>query len=144
MPAALKQSIVQHCRTCDQTADFTRQDARECRECAKTRVRAWREANPEKYRAGYQRDNNKKEQRRAALIESRYGITVAQYEQMLEDQAGCCKVCSTGGVTLDIDHDHATGEVRGLLCRRCNLTLGLYNDNADHLEALASYLRGTL
>jgi hypothetical protein len=55
-----------------------------------------------------------------------YGITVAEYEQMLAHQGGVCYLCSNPPKTkrLSVDHDHKTGAVRGLLCYRCNLRLG--------------------
>lgn len=58
-------------------------------------------------------------------LQTRYGITVEDYERMLAEQGGRCKVTDCrrlpGKRRLDVDHNHQTGEVRGLLCRRCNL-----------------------
>ncbi len=71
------------------------------------------------------------------------GVTDADYERLLTAQGGHCALCPTKPKTrrLHVDHDHATGRVRGLLCYRCNRALpaGL---NADwHLRA-AGYLNG--
>ena len=54
-----------------------------------------------------------------------YGITDAEYIQMWKEQEGKCKLCGKdiGEKYLDIDHDHFTGKIRGLLCRSCNLML---------------------
>lgn len=66
------------------------------------------------------------------------------YYEMLRKQNGCCAVCKEkmSGQRLRVDHDHATGIVRGLLCFRCNTTLGSTKDNPQLLRELASYLDG--
>lgn len=64
---------------------------------------------------------------------------------MLEEQGERCKICGEeSGCTrrnaLHLDHDHATGELRGLLCPRCNMGLGHFKDNPKLLRAAAAYL----
>lgn len=56
--------------------------------------------------------------------------------------AGTCEVCGAGAGTrrLHVDHDHTTGELRGLLCNGCNLTLGHVKDDRSRLHALIAYL----
>lgn len=76
----------------------------------------------------------------------RYGLTEDQYQKILKEQDFACQICKTKEpssvhTAFYIDHDHATGEVRGLLCRRCNLILGYANDNLDILEASIAYLK---
>lgn len=76
---------------------------------------------------------------------SKYGITAAQYEQMLAEQGGKCAICGTkeegrGYEWLHVDHDHATGAVRGLLCALCNFGLGKFKDNPDWLRRAAEYV----
>jgi hypothetical protein len=70
-------------------------------------------------------------------------FTQAEYDIMLAEQdgkcAGCNGECSTGRA-LCLDHDHATGRVRGLLCFNCNSLLGKVKDDPLHLMRLASYL----
>lgn len=63
--------------------------------------------------------------RRAGNIRTKYGITVTQYQEMLERQEGKCKICGLetpghGAKHMPVDHDHITGEVRALLCVYCN------------------------
>jgi hypothetical protein len=72
-----------------------------------------------------------------------YGIGPDQYAAMLEAQDGGCAIChgqSMDGKGLHVDHDHATGRNRGLLCDRCNRGLGLFRDDAALLRAAADYL----
>lgn len=73
----------------------------------------------------------------------KYGLTQEQYEELLTRQDGKCAVCKTpmDGVRNEhIDHDHATGQVRGLLCSHCNTAIGKFKDNPDILIAAAQYL----
>lgn len=72
-----------------------------------------------------------------------YGITVEQFDAMLVEQGGVCKVCSgpaMGKGRYHVDHDHETGLVRGLLCHKCNVALGMVRDSISHLQALIDYL----
>lgn len=74
----------------------------------------------------------------------RFGITRADYEAMLEAQGGVCWICKreqSSGRLLAIDHDHSTGDVRGLLCTRCNQGLGFFQDNIDYLAKAIEYLK---
>lgn len=73
-----------------------------------------------------------------------YGITVADYERLLTEQGGGCAICDIAidnERRLAIDHDHITGEVRGLLCRACNQGLGQFGDDPERLERAGMYLR---
>lgn len=79
------------------------------------------------------------QQRRKQL--RRYGMTLEQYDEMLREQGGACLGCARQPEgNLYVDHDHATGLVRGLLCRDCNSALGLVRDDPTVLVALAAYL----
>jgi hypothetical protein len=72
----------------------------------------------------------------------KYGLTQEDFDGMVEDQGGACALC--GQVPVDllcVDHDHKTGEVRKLLCRKHNMALGLFADDPDLLEAAARYVR---
>lgn len=82
-------------------------------------------------------------QLREIHLRNKFGITPAQYDEILERQGGMCAVCGappTRGISLHVDHDHGTGEIRGLLCFRCNNGIGLYHESTDLLERAASYL----
>lgn len=69
-----------------------------------------------------------------------YGITSERYAQMKAEQSDACAICLRERA-LVIDHSHATGVVRGLLCRECNAGLGLFRDNPDALERASAYLK---
>jgi hypothetical protein len=67
------------------------------------------------------------------------GITVKLYQELWERQNGMCRICLRRKAT-DLDHCHATGRFRGLLCAACNRILGTVQDNAELLRKLADYL----
>lgn len=83
-----------------------------------------------------------------------YGITLEQYNILLEEQNGKCATCETtepggrksgrGGGTnvFVVDHCHKTGAVRGLLCHSCNRAMGLLGDNINVIESMIEYLQG--
>jgi predicted nucleic acid-binding Zn ribbon protein len=78
-----------------------------------------------------------------------YGLTPEQYAVMLADQEDRCAICRVdlpgGKGGWHVDHDHGTGRIRGLLCHRCNLGLGNFQDDANRLQAAYDYLmRGTV
>lgn len=110
------------------------------KEVKNARARKWlkedREKNPEKYR-------NKD------LIKN-FGISLDEYNVLLEKQNGVCAICGNPERTrhnntdrirnLAVDHCHKTGRVRGLLCTACNQGLGNFRDNPDYLAKSISYL----
>jgi hypothetical protein len=77
---------------------------------------------------------------------SLYGLTLEDYDNMLDRQDEVCKICKNicpTGKNLSIDHDHKTGKVRGLLCKNCNIGLGSFFDNIDFLESAVLYLKSS-
>ena len=76
---------------------------------------------------------------RKMRLRQKYGLTPEQYEQMRAEQGGCA-ICGRDDETLCVDHDHTTGEVRGLLCSRCNRGLGLLGDHLSGLQSAVRYL----
>jgi len=80
---------------------------------------------------------------RRAMLKKKFGMTLEEYNLMLEQQHGVCKICGgtkTNGVHLAVDHDHATGKVRGLLCSGCNTGLGGFRDDPRNLLKASLYL----
>lgn len=88
--------------------------------------RAWRAANPDRVREAERRQT--------------YGITPEEFARLFEQQAGRCKICRQRDADC-VDHDHATGRVRALLCMHCNAGLGLLRDSPALLRAAAAYLQ---
>lgn len=74
----------------------------------------------------------------------KFGITEDDYNKMFESQVGLCAICHNpeNGIKLAVDHCHDTGKVRGLLCKRCNMGIGLLGDNPDTIISAAMYLKG--
>lgn len=75
----------------------------------------------------------------------RYGVSPEQVEQMLASQGGACAICRTTepgghGNTWHVDHNHTTGDVRGVLCSTCNTALGQFRDSPEILLAAIRYL----
>ena len=90
------------------------------------------------------------ESRRATIRNStlkyRYGITQEEYEEIFNKQEGRCSICdktSNRYLTnnLDIDHDHNTGKVRGLLCNNCNRGIGHLQEDVNILRKAIEYLK---
>ena len=98
------------------------------------RVRQKRKSDPEFCER--ERARAKERWRRTA-----YGLTTEDYHRMLMEQNDACAICKQNScVRLCVDHCHATGKVRGLLCHKCNSGLGLYNDDSNRLREAAAYV----
>lgn len=79
-------------------------------------------------------------------LRSNYGITEIQYNELLKSQNEVCAIChkpETGkrNKRLCVDHNHSTGKIRGLLCNKCNVILGQYNDDKEVFLRIYSYLK---
>lgn len=119
-------------RVRDQKADWYKRN----RAKSLTRVAQWRKNNPEGEFNGY--------------LRRKYGLTREQYNTMLASQEGKCGICggpptgkSKNGrahTRFDIDHDHVTKKVRGLLCHPCNVLLGQARDKVEILQAAILWL----
>lgn len=99
------------------------------------KVKNWGENNPDK--------------KREYRLKSVFGISSIEYEERLEKQKGVCAICGLGESARDkngkirpltIDHNHSTGEIRGLLCSRCNCGLGQFKDSPDILKTAMEYI----
>ena len=79
---------------------------------------------------------------RKSHIKRTYGLSLEDYQSILLSQGGVCAICQKdfGRTGPSVDHDHLTGRVRGLLCRRCNSGIGMLDDSIDLVLRAASYL----
>lgn len=129
-----RQPVVRVCVDCKQESDDWRVNTRvvvRCRDCQF-------EANTRNKNKGRKQAMRKWQLRRL------YNMSLEEYDLLWEKQNGTCAICkqiNANGRRLSIDHDHSTGEIRGLLCARCNTMLGwvdLYSKEID------TYLSGRL
>ena len=128
------------CRKCGEIKPLTdfRASRPKCRACEREEARDWYRTN---------RDLAIPRQRDRRILRL-YGISAEEYAARLLEQHGVCAVCHQPetsirkGVVmqLSVDHDHADGHVRGLLCNNCNRMLGLAEDSQERLKQLLYYL----
>jgi len=132
------------------------------------RMTRWPKNNPEKFKAtqkryaqsekgkkAIKRNQQKfvktkkgKRRNRKAWLKAAYKMTLEQYDEMFEAQNGVCAICgrpetaTLNGIAkrLAVDHNHETGEIRGLLCHKCNGTLGYVDESIDILLSIIIYL----
>ncbi len=119
-----------------------------CKRCDKKRRDDYNEKHEAKVVAARKvyYDVNKDKIRSKVLLKS-YGIDSEEYDRLLCLQSGVCAICKRPEackrrgkiLPLSVDHDHATGKVRGLLCTICNRGLGCFKDNPELLRSAAAY-----
>lgn len=138
----------------------------ECKICCDKRNKKWQLANPEKYKAVMKHQREKHKTRYLAKQRQTYhatdpvtrykkktyyrlrgyGLTQIQYDSIFLGQNGLCAICNKPPdgerwKKLCIDHDHSTGQVRGLLCSTCNTALGKFQDSQELLQKAIDYLK---
>lgn len=125
--------------------------------CKKCYDKVYRTANLEK-RCKYYKDWRKRHPgykhptrssykgRREHQLHTLYNITLQIYNEMLEGQGGVCAIClgppNRNKKIFDVDHCHKTGKIRGLLCNRCNSSMGFLKDDPILVERMLNYLNG--
>ncbi len=144
------------CRTC--TYAYNREWCR--RNPEKVRAQAIRQnAKPEtrEYRAAYARRPEQRAKRkeysrerwtqpeirrreRDRQLRQKYGISEQDFVALAAQQRGVCAICASSD-RLAVDHDHVTGKVRGLLCRKCNWAIGNFDDSPEILAEALRYLK---
>jgi hypothetical protein len=70
----------------------------------------------------------------------KYGVTSETVRALYTEQKGICPICEFWFEKLDVDHDHVTGFIRGLLCGNCNRALGIFSDDPERLQRAITYL----
>lgn len=101
------------------------------------------------WKRAYRKQPEQQIKRKDYEFKKNFGITVVEYNKMLNEQGGLCAICHQEetfvlkGVkhSLAVDHDHLKGKIRGLLCRSCNQALGLMKDNTENLQNAIQYLK---
>jgi hypothetical protein len=100
----------------------------ECKDCTNARQKA----------------NYDPQKSRAKNLKNRFGLSLEEYDFMLEQQGDCCAICGTDSPgshgRFVVDHNHTTNEVRGLLCWSCNVGIGHLQDNPQILLSAFNYL----
>lgn len=102
---------------------------------------AYKAANPEQHHATQERY---RKANRDKITARRYGMLAYEYTAMVDAADGRCTICREAPEArrfLHVDHHHATGKVRGLLCHHCNTALGLMKEDTARLAAAVEYLR---
>ncbi len=107
--------------------------ASDCKHCAKIRMKEYRGAG----------DNTNKEHNRRNNLK-KIGMSLEEYDEMFDDQGSRCAICrkKQGNLrTFNVDHDHVTGKTRGIICNRCNIGLGCFDDDIDAVRKVLKYLK---
>ena len=140
-------------------SDGHRNECRDCyREIARARyardpaksiaaVKRWQQENAERlndYRRTRRQLPEVKRQQRDGYYRRTYGISADEVDEMLDAQNGGCAICGEKPprlASMHVDHDHAHGHLRGLLCSTCNQGLGQFRDDPAVLLRAIVYLR---
>ena len=117
------------CGKCDRLTPRRGEQNGACRPCTYLSNAKWRAKNKAKDQMI----------QKYGAIKRAYGLSKEGYDALVESQKGHCAICN-GMSSLDVDHDHITGEIRGMLCRPCNTALGLFRDSPDNLKKAIAYL----
>ncbi len=88
--------------------------------------------------------NNKDTHRHFNLLK-KFGISLDEYNIRLKEQSGKCMICcgKDNDKNMPVDHCHKTGKIRGILCSKCNLALGLFGDDINKLKSAIKYLNNS-
>lgn len=141
------------CSVCHKEVDVKERygTSRKCKPCFLKRCQEWRDKNKSKTQA-YSREWQRKHPECAHKhkLKHRYSMSIEEYNNKLKRQKGVCAICgepetkiykSSGRLhQLSVDHNHITGENRGLLCDSCNKAIGLFKENVEILKRAIEYM----
>lgn len=119
-----------HCKDCNAESYYLRKVKNPAK--MRKQQRRWRKLNPRTPAQSYK-----------MALKSKYGLSVEDFNALLDKQDNRCVICSekfTSTKHRHVDHCHTTKKVRGLLCQFCNTGLGNFRDSPDRLRAAANYL----
>lgn len=135
--------MMKTCTACEETKPLSafylngqKKRHSKCRPCRNAQFKTWRES-----------PSGREWKRRQTY--SKVGISVPDYDAMLNAQGGVCAICGKverkrrngRTVLLSVDHNHTTGIVRGLLCHKCNSGIGAFGDNPNVVAVAVAYLQ---
>jgi hypothetical protein len=106
------------------------------------RVMKWQRENRERYlerQRGHRGTPAKKLSNRKSHLKRKYGLTLEEFDALLAAQGGGCAICGNPDAD-NVDHDHVTGQVRGILCFTCNVAIGLVGEDEDRLVGALTYV----
>lgn len=120
-----------YCRTCQRKKCKAYYHADKKR--ANERQRDWRMANPDRFKIIQRRRH----------LKLKYGMSLEDFQHLVVRQHGLCKICGRlpDQRGLVVDHNHETGEVRGLLCNSCNSAIGHFQEDVGRMRAAVAYLQ---
>lgn len=111
----------------------------------------WRSKNAAAIRKRTREWNlDNRENSRYRKVEKLYGLSKGEYKALMDERNGLCGICGQPEIQIDkrtgelrrlaVDHDHKTDKVRGLLCARCNMAIGLFRDDVEVMRLAIAYL----
>ena len=137
-------SAYRQCPKC--CREYARKWALEHPEQSKESKRKWKSKNPDHDKERYRK--NPEGFREKSFIRT-YNITIKDYNLLLQQQNMVCAICKKPEIrkhkngkkyNMAIDHDHNTGKIRGLLCNKCNTSLGLLDENIQNMKNMIKYI----
>ena len=146
MPTAIINKSCPTCKTALPTSEFYKNRSKpdglstQCKSCTgrSNAPSVSRHNKLRKTKPNYFRDN------RHYQLKALYGLSLEDFNALAESQQGRCALCGIVPKFLNVDHDHNTGAVRGLLCTRCNGALGSLGDSVEGLMKAVAYLEGEI
>ncbi|HZX49542.1 MAG TPA: endonuclease VII domain-containing protein [Candidatus Paceibacterota bacterium] len=119
--------------------------AKRCDDCRSSAAVTWGARNPEKIRVANERFKASGKARYSRLLK-KYNISESLYLELLKKQGGRCAICKHSSPrgrypVFNVDHDHNTGRIRGLLCGNCNRGLGYLGENLKVLKSAINYVK---
>ena len=111
---------------------YTKKYRKKNKAMLKNKAKEWYQKNKQRMKVKERKDNLKKN----------FDITIEEYNNLFKKQGGTCSICrkKENGKLLAVDHNHKTGEIRGLFCMKCNTALGRFNDDLSLFKKAMEYL----